>query len=81
MKSLQKVVGAREDGHTGEQTLAAVRKFEGGVSTLIRAYCDERMRFLRSLSNPSTGFPVNGRAGPFVSPARIRKGCGRISPA
>lgn len=62
VKSLQKVVGACKDGHIGEQTLAAVRKFEGGVSTLIRA-CDERMRFLRSLSNPNTGFPVNGRGG------------------
>jgi lysozyme family protein len=61
VKSLQRVVGVREDGHIGEQTLAAVRKYSGGVSTLIRAYCDERMRFLRSLSNPSTGFPVNGR--------------------
>ncbi|WQP10968.1 glycosyl hydrolase 108 family protein (plasmid) [Sinorhizobium meliloti] len=29
VKTLQKVVGVREDGHVGEQTLAAVRKFEG----------------------------------------------------
>nr|WP_234835980.1 glycosyl hydrolase 108 family protein [Sinorhizobium meliloti] len=28
VKTLQKVVGVREDGHVGEQTLAAVRKFE-----------------------------------------------------
>ena len=37
------------------------RKYDGGVSTLIRAYCDARMRCLRSLPNPNTGFPVNGR--------------------
>lgn len=61
VKTLQKVVGIREDGHVGEQTLAAVRRYEGGVSTLIRAYCDARMRFLRSLTNAKTGFPVNGR--------------------
>jgi len=61
VKTLQKVLGVREDGHVGEQTLAAVRRYEGGVSTLIRTYCDARMRFLRSLTNPKTGFPVNGR--------------------
>ncbi|WP_085025302.1 glycoside hydrolase family 108 protein [Ensifer aridi] len=61
VKTLQKVVGVREDGHVGEQTLAAVRKYPGGVSILIRDYCDARMRFLRSLTNAKTGFPVNGR--------------------
>ncbi|WP_234705834.1 glycoside hydrolase family 108 protein [Sinorhizobium meliloti] len=61
VKTLQKVVGVREDGHVGEQTLAAVRKYSGGVSTLIRDYCEARMRFLRSLTNAKTGFPVNGR--------------------
>ncbi|WP_234844410.1 glycoside hydrolase family 108 protein [Sinorhizobium meliloti] len=61
VKTLQKVLGVREDGQVGEQTLAAVRKYPGGVSTLIRDYCDARMRFLRSLTNGKTGFPVNGR--------------------
>jgi lysozyme family protein len=61
VKILQAVVGEREDGHVGEQTLAAVRKYPGGVSALIRAYCDAYMRYLRSLTNPKTGFPVNGR--------------------
>lgn len=61
VKTLQNVLGIREDGHVGEQTLAAVRKYEGGISTLIRAYCDARLLFLRSLTNAKTGFPVNGR--------------------
>ncbi|WP_457664007.1 glycoside hydrolase family 108 protein [Sinorhizobium medicae] len=61
VKTLQRVLGIREDGHVGEQTLAAVRKYPGGISTLIRDYCDARMRFLRSLTNAKTGFPVNGR--------------------
>lgn len=61
VKILQAAVGVREDGQVGEQTLAAVRRYEGGVSTLIRAYCDGYMRFLRSLTNAKTGFPVNGR--------------------
>ncbi|PDT39975.1 secretion activator protein [Sinorhizobium sp. FG01] len=61
VKTLQKVLGVREDGQVGEQTLAAARKYEGGISTLIRAYCEARMRFLRSLTNKKTGFPVNGR--------------------
>ncbi|RVP13197.1 secretion activator protein [Sinorhizobium meliloti] len=61
VKTLQKVLGVREDGQVGEQTLAAVRKYEGGISTLIRDYCDARMKFLRSLTNGKTGFPVNGR--------------------
>ncbi|WP_026029959.1 glycoside hydrolase family 108 protein [Sinorhizobium medicae] len=61
VKTLQKVLGVREDGQVGELTLAALRKYPGGVSTLIRDYCDARMRFLRSLTNGKTGFPVNGR--------------------
>lgn len=61
VKTLQKVLGVREDGQVGEQTLAAVRKYPGGVSKLIRDYCEARMRFLRSLTNGKTGFPVNGR--------------------
>ncbi|NOV17891.1 secretion activator protein [Ensifer adhaerens] len=61
VKVLQKIVGVREDGQIGEQTLAAVRKYPGGVSTLIRAYCDGYMKFLQSLTNGQTGFPKNGR--------------------
>ncbi|MEY9196654.1 lysozyme family protein [Sinorhizobium fredii] len=61
VKILQGVLGVREDGHVGEQTLAAVRKYPGGVSTLIRTYCDAYMQFLRSLTNRKTGFPANGR--------------------
>lgn len=60
VKALQKVVGARQDGVVGEQTLDAVRKYPGGVAALIRAYCDERMRFLRSLGG-AQGFAANGR--------------------
>lgn len=60
VKALQKVVGARQDGVVGEQTLDAVRKYPGGVSAVIRAYIEERMRFLRSLSG-AQGFPANGR--------------------
>jgi lysozyme family protein len=61
VKALQKVVDVRADGHIGEQTLDAVRKYPGGISAVIRAYCNERMRYLKSLSNAQTGFPVNGR--------------------
>ncbi|MEQ1403819.1 glycoside hydrolase family 108 protein [Neorhizobium sp. Rsf11] len=61
VKNLQKVLGIREDGHVGEQTAAAVSAYPGGVQKLIRDYCDERMRYLRSLTNAKTGFPANGR--------------------
>ena len=60
VKALQKAVGMRQDGVVGEQTLDAVRKYPGGVSAVIRAYCDERMRFLRSLGG-AQGFAANGR--------------------
>lgn len=49
VKSLQKVVGVTQDGIVGGQTVAAVERYPGGVQALIRAYCDERMRFLRGL--------------------------------
>lgn len=61
VKALQKVLGVRQDGVVGEQTTSAVKSYPGGVRKLIRDYCDERMRFLRSLTNAKTGFPVNGR--------------------
>lgn len=49
VKSLQKVVGVAQDGIVGGQTLAAVERYPGGLQAVIRAYCDERMRFLRGL--------------------------------
>ncbi|MCC2608405.1 glycoside hydrolase family 108 protein [Neorhizobium petrolearium] len=61
VKKLQKVLGVREDGHVGEQTAAAVATYPGGLEKLIRDYCEERMRYLRSLTNAKTGFPANGR--------------------
>jgi len=60
VKSLQKVVGVTQDGIVGGQTVAAVGRYPGGVQALIRAYCDERMRFLRSLGGPQ-GWSANGR--------------------
>lgn len=60
VKSLQKVVGVTQDGIVGGQTLAAVQAYKGGVAALIRAYCDERMRFLRSLGG-AQGWSANGR--------------------
>lgn len=59
-KTLQTVLGVTADGHIGEQTLAAVKAYAGGVDQLIRDYCDARMKFLRSLGG-STGFSANGR--------------------
>lgn len=61
VKRLQKVLGVRVDGAVGEQTVTAANSYPGGLSKLIRDYCDERMAYLRSLTNPQTGFPVNGR--------------------
>lgn len=63
VKSLQRVVGVDRDGIMGMQTLAAVKAraaIEGGLPTLIRAYCDERMRFLKGLGG-GQGFSANGR--------------------
>lgn len=60
VKSLQKVVGVTQDGIVGGQTIAAVGRYPGGVSALIRAYCDERMQFLRSLGG-AQGWSANGR--------------------
>src|SRR5690606_23584631 len=54
VKSLQKVVGVTQDGIVGGQTVAAVERYPGGVQALIRAYCDERMRFLRGLKTWGT---------------------------
>lgn len=64
VKTLQKVLGftgADVDGWIGAETMNRVESYPGGVAQLIRDYCDARMAFLRSLKNPKTGFPVNGR--------------------
>lgn len=67
IKKLQAVLQAKKvyagniDGHIGEQTIGAISVYPGGVKELIIDYCEERMRYLRSLTNAKTGFPVNGR--------------------
>ncbi len=61
VKALQKLLGVREDGVVGERTVNAAHRFPGGMVALIRAYCEERMRYLRTLSSRKTGFPVKGR--------------------
>ena len=61
VRVLQQVVRVSQDGKIGPQTLAAVNAYPGGVVKLIRDYCNARMAFLRSLTSPQTGFPVNGR--------------------
>lgn len=54
------VYGGKIDGHIGEQTIAAVNAYPGGVRMLIIAYCDERMKYIRGLGG-ATGFGPNGR--------------------
>lgn len=49
VKKLQKVVGVTQDGTVGGQTIAAVNKYHGGLPALIKAYCDERMAYLRGV--------------------------------
>lgn len=61
VKVLQETLGVTADGQIGPRTLAAVKAYPGGTVKLIRDYCAARMAFLRSLTNPKTGFPVNGR--------------------
>jgi len=60
IKSLQRVVGSEIDGHIGEITLQKVREYPGGIKKLITDYCNERMRFLKTLGG-SQGFSANGR--------------------
>lgn len=60
VKKLQKVLGVRVDGHAGEATAEAAKTYPGGIQKLIRDYCDERMRYLRSLGGKQ-GFSANGR--------------------
>lgn len=61
VKVLQRLVGVVQDGNAGPETLKAVEAYPGSTSKLIRDYCDARMDYLRSIKNPKTGFPVNGR--------------------
>lgn len=61
VKVLQGVIGVSQDGKIGPATLAAVGRYPGGVVKLIRDYCAARMTYLRGLTSPKTGFPVNGR--------------------
>ena len=61
VKVLQGVVGVAADGKIGPATLAAVGRYPDGVVKLIRDYCGARMTYLRGLTNPKNGFPVNGR--------------------
>lgn len=54
VKILQKALGFKDsavDGVVGDQTLTAVKNYAGGIEKLIRDYCDERMRFLKGLSD------------------------------
>lgn len=57
----KKVYDGNIDGHIGEQTIGAIAAYPGGIKELIVDYCEERMRYLRSLSNAKTGFPASGR--------------------
>ena len=49
------------DGWPGPGTLGGVKRYPGGLRSLITDYCAERMRFMQSLTNAKTGFPANGR--------------------
>lgn len=61
VKQLQRTVGAVEDGWIGVDTLKRVKEYKGGITKLIKDYGAQRMTYLRSLKDPKTGFPVNGR--------------------
>lgn len=52
-KLLQRILNVSPDGVIGAKTLDAMRKYLTRLSLerLITAYCDERMKFLRSLKN------------------------------
>lgn len=53
--SLQRTLGVKSDGVIGPITLAAIRREK--IECLIEDYCDQRLRFLESLST----FPVFGK--------------------
>lgn len=61
VKILQTLVGVEADGIVGVKTADAAKNYGPGRMALIDAYGAARMDFLRSLTNPKTGFPVNGR--------------------
>jgi lysozyme family protein len=48
------------DGNIGVHTLEAVRSYSKGLIPLIRAYCEERVRWMKTLTGPK-GFKANGR--------------------
>lgn len=48
------------DGSIGANTLAAIKRFPGGVERLIRAYCNARVAWMKTLGGPK-GFKSNGR--------------------
>lgn len=77
---LQKLLGVRADGSIGPQTMAAVKKYRGGVVQLIHDYCEARMAFLRSITNKKTGFPVNGRGWTIRVTGKDPKGQWRDQP-
>lgn len=54
VKRLQRVLGIGQDGIVGSQTLAAIDAYPGGVGEVIKAYGEERMRYLRSLGTWGT---------------------------
>ncbi|MDR7222774.1 putative peptidoglycan-binding domain-containing protein [Aminobacter aminovorans] len=49
VKRLQKVLGIGQHGIVGGQTLAAADAYPGGLSELIKAYAEERIRYLRGV--------------------------------
>jgi len=60
VRILQQVVGTRQDGNVGVQTLEAVKNYRGGIKQLIRDYCDARMAFLRGIDG-AQGWSANCR--------------------
>ena len=53
VKSLQKVMGLRQDGHIGAVMVNALST-HADIPNLMSQYCDERMRFVRSLKTFKT---------------------------
>ena len=49
IKFLQSAVGATPDGGYGSITSALVKKAEADPAALVKAYCDSRLQFLKSL--------------------------------
>ena len=51
VKELQEVLGVKQDGIIGLQTLDAVHRYPGKEQTLISDYADGRLAFMKGLSN------------------------------